>query len=200
MATYTGDLHDITGIGSLAAFSPKLTVRPDVACWGPDGPVVDSRVDVPLSGAAFSMELIPSTQLVGPSGVAGVGYVLECVLFATAADGSQVNGWRSEWRFNALPGGGDIADMIGVPANPGPPYWTLVTDAELDARVAGLVGELDLAQAVKSVHLVSSSGRWWWDGRGHADATHYIVRRDGRWVIVATPFPVPSASAPAITW
>ena len=60
-----------------------------------------------------------------------------------------------------------------------------------------LTSRLGLA---KCIHYDSATGRWVWDGPNDPAATHYIVRVDGRWRIVSTPFPTPSATAPAIDW
>lgn len=114
MAIYTGTLTDV-GVNSLGPLLPRLTVRPEIAAWGPDGLVTDNRVVVPLTGVAFSMALIPSSSLVGADGRLGVKYVLEVVLFAETVDGSRAQVWRSEWRFAALPMGGPIVDMGDVP-------------------------------------------------------------------------------------
>ncbi|MBO3663743.1 hypothetical protein [Microbacterium stercoris] len=117
MATYTylGTLTDV-GVHGLADFMPRLTVRPEVEAWGPDGLVTDQRVVVPVTGTTFSMELIPSSELVGTNGKVGVQYILEVVLYGETASGGRWRVWQNEWRFSALPGGGAITRMGDVPA------------------------------------------------------------------------------------
>lgn len=68
----------------------------------------------------------------------------------------------------------------------------------LDARVAGLVAELDLVTLVKCVHL--EAGVWVWDGPDAPAATHYLLPDDtGALVARPTPFPTPLAT-PALDW
>lgn len=51
----------------------------------------------------------------------------------------------------------------------------------------------------KCVHL--EAGEWVWDGPDGPDATHYLIPdHNGEYVTRSTPFPVPSASTPALDW
>lgn len=51
----------------------------------------------------------------------------------------------------------------------------------------------------KCVHL--DAGIWVWDGPNGPLATHYLLPDDtGALIARATPFPVPSASSPELTW
>lgn len=114
MATYTGTLKDMgLSVPNVVNFTPRLSVRPEVEAWGPDGLIVSKRklVDVNVSTGAISMELTPSHQLVGNDGRVGVKYVIDLSLFNESADGTKVPRLKDWWRFNALPGGGDIAGM-----------------------------------------------------------------------------------------
>ena len=210
MATYTGDLKDV-GLASLAAYTPKLTVKPVQECWGPDGPISERPVTIALTGTHFEVDLVPSTQLTLSNGRVGVQYILECELLSPI-------GFHDQWIFTALPGGGKISDMIGVPIDPGPAWQDVVTHPELDARVAGLVDELslvtedaldervdglvdelDLTTLRKSVHF--EGGRWHYDLPDNADsATHYLVYYDGRYRTASEPFPTPNSTTPAIAW
>lgn len=79
------------------------------------------------------------------------------------------------------------------------PWLRIVDQGVLDARVAGLPAELRLVQLEKCIHL--ESGVWVWDGPAAPAATHYLLPDDtGALVARSTPFPVPSASAPELTW
>lgn len=78
--------------------------------------------------------------------------------------------------------------------------WLRVVDqGVLDARVQGLIAELDLVTLVKCVHL--EAGVWVWDGPDAPAATHYLLPDDtGALIARPTPFPVPSATSPALDW
>lgn len=79
------------------------------------------------------------------------------------------------------------------------PWEGLVTESELNARIAGLVAELDLVTFVKCVHL--EAGKWVWDGPDGPLATHYLIPDEtGALIARPTPFPTPSASSPELTW
>ena len=72
---------------------------------------------------------------------------------------------------------------------------TIIAAAE-NAVADALTSKLALA---KCVHL--ESGVWVWDGPNGTSATHYLFPDDtGALVARTTPFPVPSASAPELTW
>lgn len=87
----------------------------------------------------------------------------------------------------------ELLEAIAVAIISGNP--TLIAAAE--AAVANaLTTKLALS---KCVHL--DAGVWVWDGPNGASATHYLIPDDtGALIARATPFPVPSASAPELIW
>lgn len=141
-AEYTGKLVDI-GVNVLAAWKPRLTVRPEIEARRAGVIVSSKRIIVPVSSSngSFAMTLIPSSELVGVDGRLGVKYVIEVALFEESGDGSEALTAHDQWRFSALPGGGDVAGMgdgpsialyIGPPwpatAKPGTYYDTVSGD------------------------------------------------------------------------
>lgn len=70
----------------------------------------------------------------------------------------------------------------------------------IDAAEAAVTDALSTVLALsKCVHL--EAGVWIWDGPNGPLATHYLFPDDtGALVARPTPFPVPSASAPELTW
>ncbi|KQR43437.1 hypothetical protein ASF87_16740 [Microbacterium sp. Leaf161] len=72
---------------------------------------------------------------------------------------------------------------------------TIIAAMEAGAENA-IATKLALA---KCVHL--ESGKWVWDGPNGSLATHYLLPdHTGSLVARPTPFPVPSATSPALTW
>lgn len=125
-AVYTGKLVDI-GVNALGAWKPRLTVRPEIEARRAGVIVSSKRIAVPVSNSdgAFSMTLIPSSELVGIDGRIGVKYVLEVALFEDTLDGSSWAPVNDAWKFTALPGGGDVAGMGDGPSIAlyiGPPW------------------------------------------------------------------------------
>lgn len=115
-SAYTVELTDV-GVQSLGGLSPRLTVRPAEAAYGPGNVLVsDHRVEVVLSGSSGAMTLIPSSELRPVTGGGlGVEYILEVSLFAKTQDGMDWEVWNTEWSFSALPGGGSVSSMGGTP-------------------------------------------------------------------------------------
>lgn len=114
-AEYTGTLNTI-GAERLAEFTRiALRVRPKEEAFGPNGIVSAAPIDVPLIGnnGAFTMTLIPSGELIGRSGLAGVDYVLSADRFEETAAGSEWDAGWDLWEFTAVAGGGNISDMKG---------------------------------------------------------------------------------------
>lgn len=69
----------------------------------------------------------------------------------------------------------------------------------VEAAVLDFVEGLNLVLAVKCVHLEGNTVVW--DGPDSPAATHYLIPdHTGMPVPRATPFPIPSASSPQLTW
>jgi|GEM_PF-3274507 len=112
-AAYTGTLTDI-GLGSLSAALPEVAVRPKVSAFGPDGLVSDIRVPVTLVGTAFTMNLVPSGDLIPVDGsLAGVDYIIEVGRFELGDDLQKIWHGTEAWEFTAVAGGGNIGGMQG---------------------------------------------------------------------------------------
>lgn len=114
-AEYTGTLKDITAERLADVLRVRLRVRPKEEAFGPEGIVSAAPVDVAVVGlnGAFVMTLIPSGELVGKSGRAGVNYVLSVDRFEETSEGGEwLAGWDL-WEFTAVAGGGNIGDMKG---------------------------------------------------------------------------------------
>ena len=114
-AVYTGTLKSIGAERLADVLRVRLRVRPKEEAFGPEGIVSAAPLDVPLVGpnAAFSMTLIPSGELTGRSGRAGVDYILSVDRFEETSEGGEwLAGWDL-WEFTAVAGGGNISDMKG---------------------------------------------------------------------------------------
>lgn len=110
----SGTLTDVGADALADVMRLRLHVRPEEEAFSPDGLVsqVPVLVDVDSDGA-FTMTLIPSGELTGRSGRAGVGYVISADRFEETADAETwVAGWDL-WRFVAVAGGGNIGEMAG---------------------------------------------------------------------------------------
>lgn len=126
---YRVRLTDI-GLGLLVGRAPQMRIRLDEEAFGPDGIVSAVPVDVPIDAEGIArMSLIPSGEL-RPSrgGAPGMPYTIEVGRFEQSIDGYLFHGVDT-WRFEAAPGGGNIADMtsqsllaiwVGPPVNPWP--------------------------------------------------------------------------------
>lgn len=144
---YTGTLSDI-GLGNLGGWLPEMTVRPKASAFGPDGLVSDVRVPVVLTGATFTMSLIPSAELTPVNGgQSGVQYVIEVGRFELADDLAKIWHGTEAWEFTAVVGGGNVGEMPGVrpesliPWGFGPPPDSLTTGLYYDASAGMMYGE-----------------------------------------------------------
>lgn len=114
-AEYTGTLKTIGAERLDEVLRIRLRVRPKEEAFGPNGIISAAPIDVPVVGenAAFVMTLIPSGELVGRSGVAGVNYVLSVDRFEEDGAGNEwLDGWDL-WEFTAVAGGGNVGEMNG---------------------------------------------------------------------------------------
>lgn len=114
--SYTGRLTDFSETPFPGAI-PELVVRPEREAFGTTGLLAsrDIRVTVDSTGT-FSVDLVASVDMSPAS-----GYVLVCNWLDA---GGVARGW-SEWKFNAVIGGGPIKDSVSAPASVwivGPPW------------------------------------------------------------------------------
>lgn len=115
-ALYYGNMNAL-GYQPLSAWSPRLTVRPEVEAFGPAGLISGKprTISVDEETDAFEVRLVPSSEMTGADGRIGVRYVLELALFDTTFDGKQELVRHDIWIFTAIAGGGPIRDMGDAP-------------------------------------------------------------------------------------
>ena len=106
--TYTSRLTDLSE-APLSAWYPQLRISPEEEAFGPAGLVSERYREVPVDpgSGAFSVALIPSGELTGRSGKAGVDYIIQARLLG------EHHSWLDLWRFTAVAGGGPIHEMQG---------------------------------------------------------------------------------------
>lgn len=115
-AVYFANMNAL-GYQPLSAWSPRLTVRPEVEAFGPAG-LISSKprtISVDPETDYFEVTLVPSSEMTGTDGRIGVKYVLELALFDTTIDGSDALVRHDIWVFTAFAGGGPIRDMGQAP-------------------------------------------------------------------------------------